>query len=79
MYYFYEVTYCDEVLTEKDKLDLGLLHAENYTEAMEIITRHYGDRYISSVNLLTPFTDNSVVILDMVAKDHIEMIDENGF
>ena len=78
MYYFYEVAYYDE-FDNITKNEGGLLKADNYTHAMEMLVLHYGEKELTRIELLEPFTDNSVVILDTIAKRHIELVDMNGF
>ena len=65
MYFMYQLKYIKDepehyncqMITE-----WGLLDADNYPEAMTLITNHYGEEDIEEINYLAPFTDNSVVI-----------------
>jgi len=74
-------TYCLEYINyeHEPKTELGLLQAESYTEAMELIINHYGEEDIEEITYLAPFTDNSVVVLDEAALSHIRDNEYNSF
>ena len=74
-------TYCLEYINyeHEPKTEWGLLHAESYVEAIELITNHYGEEDIEEITYLAPFTDNSVVVLDEVALAHIKTNEHNTF
>ena len=77
MYFTYGLKYIN--YEHGPKTEWGLLHAESYIEAMELIINHYGEEDIEEIYYLAPFTDNSVVVLDATALAHIKSNEYNTF
>lgn len=77
MYFTYHLEYIN--YDHKPVSEYGLLQAESYVEAIELIANHYGEEDIEEITYLAPFTDNSVIVLDEVALAHIKSNEYNTF
>lgn len=79
MFFIAHLEYCDTTDYKPQKYSV-VTAAETFSEAMDNIVEHFGERWIQKITLLEPITDNPVLYLrDKTVENEIREHELNGF